>query len=393
MSDTENSPLLGLRKDISQLDEDLLSLLSKRRDLVRDVASTKTQHGIKLRDKVRENELLSRLIRLGKDKNLDSHFILDIFHRIIDDSLQVQEAFLQAENKPIHSNDFKVAHLGNEGSYSYLASDKHFAHSQTAIEHICCDDFQEVLNQVIDGNANVAVLPIENTTSGGINEVYDLLIDCPLHIIGEENLKVEHCLISKKGSDLSDIDTVIAHPQARTQCIRQLKKMGIKNVEYTNSTAHALEIVQSDERKNIAAIAGHQGAALYQLQVIATDIADQKQNYSRFMILAQEAQAVHESLPCKTTLMIATRQHAGALVDALLVFQNHGINLTKLESRPILGNPWEEMFYIDLEGNQAEQSVAEAIDEIKQSCRYIKVLGSYPSAERKATQVGSGDKS
>jgi len=391
MSDTENSPLLGLRKDISQLDEDLLSLLSKRRDLVRDVASTKTQHGIKLRDKVRENELLSRLIRLGKDKNLDSHFILDIFHRIIDDSLQVQEAFLQAENKPIHGDDFRVAHLGNEGSYSYLASAKHFSHSQKAIEHICCDDFQEVINQVIDGNANVAVLPIENTTSGGINEVYDLLTDCPLHIIGEENLKVEHCLISKKGSDLSDIDTVIAHPQARTQCIRQLKKLGIKNVEYTNSTAHALEIVQSDERKNIAAIAGHQGAALYQLQVIATDIADQKQNYSRFMILAQEPQAVHESLPCKTTLMIATRQHAGALVDALLVFQNHGINLTKLESRPILGNPWEEMFYIDLDGNQAEQGVAEAIDELKQSCRYIKVLGSYPSAERKATEVGSGD--
>ncbi|MCP3675947.1 MAG: prephenate dehydratase, partial [Gammaproteobacteria bacterium] len=375
MSDTENSPLLGLRKDISQLDEDLLSLLSKRRDLVRDVASTKTKHGIKLRDKVRENELLSRLIRLGKDKNLDSHFILDIFNRIIDDSLQVQKAFLQAENTPIHSNDFKVAHLGNEGSYSYLASDKHFAHSQSVVEHICCDDFQEVLNQVVDGNANVAVLPIENTTSGGINEVYDLLIDCPLHIIGEENLKVEHCLISKKGTGLSDIDTVIAHPQARTQCIRQLKKLGIKKIEYTHSTAHALETVQSDERKNIAAIAGHQGAALYQLQVIATDIADQKQNYSRFMILAQEAQAVHESLSCKTTLMIATRQHAGALVDALLVFQNHGINLTKLESRPILGNPWEEMFYIDLDGNQAEQGVAEAIDELKQSCRYIKVLG------------------
>ncbi len=393
MSDTENSPLLGLRNDISQLDEDLLSLLSKRRDLVRDVASTKTQHGIKLRDKVRENELLSRLIRLGKDKNLDSHFILDIFHRIIDDSLQVQEAFLQAENKPIYSNDIKVAHLGNEGSYSYLASDKYFSHSQSTVQHICCDDFQEALNQVIDGNAYVAVLPIENTTSGGINEVYDLLIDCPLHIIGEENLKVKHCLISKKGSDLSDIDTVIAHPQARTQCIRQLKKLGIKNVEYTNSSAHALKIVQSDERKNIAAIAGHQGAALYQLQVIATDIADQKQNYSRFVILAQEAQAVHESLPCKTTLMMATRQHAGALVDALLVFQNHGINLTKLESRPILGNPWEEMFYIDLDGNQAEQGVAEAIDELKQSCRYIKVLGSYPSAERKATQVGSGDKS
>jgi len=391
MNNTEKSPLLGLRDDISQLDEQLLTLFSKRRDLVRDVAAMKTKHGINLRDKVRENELLSRLIRLGKEKNLDSHFILDIFHRIIDDSLQVQEAFLQSTNKPISTDTFKVAHLGNEGSYSYLASAKHFSHSKESIEHICCDEFQEVINFVIEGKANVAVLPIENTTSGGINEVYDLLIDCPLHIVGEENLKVEHCLISKKESNLDDIDTVIAHPQARTQCLRQLKKMGINNVEYTNSTAHALQTVQQDDRKNIAALAGHEGAALYQLQVIATDLADQKHNFSRFMVLAQEPQAVHKSLPCKTTLMLATRQKAGALVNALMVFQNHGINLTKLESRPILGNPWEEMFYIDLEGNQAEQKVAEAIDELKQSCRYFKVLGSYPSAERKATQVVSNE--
>jgi len=259
------------------------------------------------------------------------------------------------------------------------------------IKHLCCDDFNEAINLVIDDKADAVVLPIENTTSGGINEVYDLLVDCPLHIIGEETLKVEHCLISKKSSTLADIDTVIAHPQARNQCVRQLKKMGIEQVEYTNSTAHALQDVKSDQRNNIAAIAGHQGAALYQLQVIATDIADQKGNYSRFMILAKEPRVVHQSLPCKTTLMLATRQTPGALVDALMIFQNHSINLTKLESRPILGNPWEEMFYIDLDGNIAEQQVAEAIDELKQSCRYVKILGSYPSSERKETQIASGD--
>ena len=196
MSSTENSPLDALRKDISQLDEQLLLLFAKRRELVRDVASMKTKHGIKLRDKVRENALLSQLIRLGKEKNLDSHFILDIFHRIIDDSLQVQESFLQSENKSPSNDELKVAHLGKAGSYSYLASDKHFAHSEQQIVHLCCDDFQEAINLVIDNKAAVAVLPIENTTSGGINEVYDLLIDCPLHIVGEETLKVEHCLIS-----------------------------------------------------------------------------------------------------------------------------------------------------------------------------------------------------
>ncbi len=389
MKSSDESPLQGVRTQISQLDTQLLSLFSRRRELVRQVAKIKTDHGIPLRDKGRENELLSRLIRLGKDQNLDSHFILEIFHRIIDDSLQVQEAFLQRQDKPVHEGDYKVAHLGKEGSYSYLACDKYYSHSESNINHICCEDFQEAMNLVVEGRADATILPIENTTSGGINEVYDLLIDCPLHIIGEETLKVEHCLISKPDSPLSAIDTVIAHPQARTQCIRRLKKMGIKNVEYTNSTAHALHIVKSDNRQNIAAIAGHETAALYQLQVIAKDIADQNQNYSRFIILAPNPQAVHQSLPCKTTLMLATAQHAGALVDALLVFQQHGVNLTKLESRPILGNPWEEMFYIDLAGNQTEQEIAKAIDELKQSCRYLKVLGSYPSSERKATQVKS----
>jgi len=386
MKNSDESPLQTVRVDISALDTKLLSLFAKRRELVREVAKIKTAHGINLRDKDRENELLSHLIRLGKEQNLDSHFILDIFHRIIDDSLQVQEAFLQSENMPIHKDDFKVTHLGKEGSYSYLASAKYFAHNETPINHICCEDFQEVINLVVEGIADAAVLPIENTTSGGINEVYDLLIDCPLSIIGEETLKIEHCLIAKPGVTITEIDTVVAHPQARTQCIRRLKQLGIEHVEYTNSTAHALEIVKSDKRKNIAALAGHEGAALYQLQVIAKDIADQKQNFSRFLILAREPQGVHPSLPTKTTLVLATAQHSGALVDALMIFQQHGVNLTKLESRPILGNPWEEMFYVDLEGNQAEQEVAKAIDELKQSCRYLKVLGSYPSSDRKSSQ-------
>ena len=382
-----NQPLDEIRVEISTLDKNLLKLLSSRRDLVRRVAELKTQHQIPLRDKQRENELLSKLIRLGQEENLDSHFILDIFHRIIDDSLQVQQAYLQNIVSETQTGDLRVAHLGEEGSYSYVAADKHYAATGFQISHICCDDFPEAIEQVTDDNADVAMLPIENTTSGGINEVYDLLVDCPLHIVGEELLKVEHCLIAKPGMTLEDIDTVIGHPQACTQCRKQLKKMGIENVEYVNSTGHALQLVKDDNRKNIAALAGHSSAAVYNLQVLATDIADQKDNYSRFLVLAPEPQAVHESLPCKTTLMMATRQKAGALVDALTVFQSYHINLTKLESRPIIGNPWEEMFYIDLDGNISQQSVAEAIDQLTQMCRYVKVLGSYPSAEREVTSV------
>jgi len=386
-----NKPLDNIRIEISDLDKQLLKLLSNRRELVREVARLKTEHGIQLRDKQRENELLSKLIRLGQEENLDSHLILDIFHRIIDDSLQVQQAFLQDIATKQKAGNLRVAHLGEEGAYSYLASDKHFATSGSLIEHHCCNEFKEAIDLVKENQADVAVLPIENTTSGGINEVYDLLIECPLSIVGEELLKIEHCLISKPGMKPEDIDTVIAHPQAKAQCTKNLKKLGINNFEYTNSTAHALQIVQADKRNNIAALAGHETAAMYNLNVLATDLADQSENFSRFLVLAPEAKVVHSSLPCKTTLMMATKQKAGALVDALMVFQQHEINLTKLESRPIIGNPWEEMFYIDLDGNISQPNVAEAIDQLTTMCRFIKVLGSYPSAERKATKVNSNN--
>jgi chorismate mutase/prephenate dehydratase len=382
-----NQPLDNVRVEISALDKELLKLLAKRRDLVRRVAEIKTEHQIPLRDKPRENALLSHLIRLGKEYQLDSHYILDIYHRIIDDSLQVQQAYLQTKMGQNTTGELHVAHLGDEGSYSYVASDKHFATSGQGITHICCDDFAEAIEQVVEGKADVALLPIENTTSGGINDVYDLLVDCPLHIVGEELLKIEHCLIGKPGISLDDVDTAIGHPQAIAQCRKTLNKMAIANTEFINSTAHALQLVKADTRNNIAALAGHETAAVYNLEVLATDMADQKGNYSRFLVLAAEPQPVHSSLPCKTTLMMATKQKAGALVDALTVFQEYDINLTKLESRPIIGNPWEEMFYVDLDGNITEQAVAEAIDKLNQMCRFVKVLGSYPSADREATQV------
>jgi chorismate mutase/prephenate dehydratase len=382
-----SNPLDNIRVDINNLDDDLLRLLAKRRELVREVARIKTEHGIPLRDKSRENELLSHLIRLGQEKELDSHFILDIFHRIIDDSLLVQQSFLQNIVTTDDHADIRISHLGDEGAYSYLAAEKHFATANKSIHHVGCDDFSEVIQRVIENDADVAMLPIENTTSGGINEVYDLLIDCPLSIVGEELLKIEHCLIAKPGVSLAQIDTVLAHPQAKTQCHKTLKKLGITQAEFVNSTAHALQLVQGDERTNIAAIAGHETAALYNLKVLAKDLADQAGNFSRFVVLAAHPQPVHQSLPCKTTLMLATKQKAGALVDALTVFQTYGINLTKLESRPIIGNPWEEMFYIDLDGNIADQPVAEAIDQLTQMCRFVKVLGSYPSADRETTQV------
>lgn len=382
-----SNPLDEIRIDISNLDKELLRLLANRRELVRTVAKIKTDHDIPLRDKDRENALLSHLIRLGQEQDLDSHYILDIFHRIIDDSLQVQQSFLQSIVSSGSGTEIRVAHLGDEGAYSYLAAEKHFATDQQSITHIGCDDFTEVADKVINDQADIALLPIENTTSGGINEVYDLLIDCPLSIVGEELLKIEHCLIAKPGSTLEDIDTVLAHPQAKTQCHKTLKQFGIERAELVNSTAHALQLVQSDTRTNIAALAGHEAAAIYNLHVLAKDMADQSGNFSRFVVLAPQAQVVHKSLPCKTTLMMATKQKAGALVDALTVFQRYHINLTKLESRPIIGNPWEEMFYIDLDGNISDQAVAQAIDELTQMCRFVKILGSYPSAKRESTQV------
>ncbi len=371
--------LAKLRDDINEIDSELLILLAKRRRISTLVGESKIKMQKPVRDPAREQELLLKLIKYGRSLGLDTHYISQIFHVIIEDSVLNQQALLQQHlNDHSQSDSVKVAFLGGQGSYSHLACTKYFSRRFSTINELGCSNFKDVVTLVEEGDADYAVLPIENTSSGSINEVYDLLQHTSLSIIGELTQPVEHCLVTIEEVDVSDIEVIYTHPQPHAQCSKALEQLNDVTIEHVDSTSAAFAKVKAAGSAKVAAIGSVEGAKTYGLVSIKEGMANQKQNYSRFIVVSREPVQVAEQIPAKTTFIMTTDQKAGALVDALLVLKAHNVNMSKLESRPIHGNPWQEMFYIDVQGNLADNDMAKAITELKQMSPKLKVLGCYP---------------
>lgn len=377
-----------LRNLINRVDEDLLKLLSERRRLSKEVFLAKESTKSPIRDQIREEELLKRLIRLGKKEGLDSTYISRIFYEIIEDSVRLQQKFVQGsvpgKSKTEH---LKIAIQGIQGSYSYLAANKFFRHTKQKIDFEFKNRFDEVIESVEKGETDLAVLPIENTTSGGINEVYDLLLNTTLSIIGEEKFEVRHCLVGTGDSELHKIRKIYAHHQAASQCSRFIESIKGVSVEYFFDTAMSVQKVKEEKNKYYTAIASEEAAKLFGLKILKKNIANQKENYTRFLVASLRAEEVDKRIPCKTSLIMATSHLPGSLAEALNVFRKYNVNLTKLESRPIIGNAWEEMFYLDFEGNIQDELIQKVIDELGQHTRFLKILGSYPSQELVRTKI------
>ncbi|WP_428943859.1 bifunctional chorismate mutase/prephenate dehydratase [Pantoea sp. FN060301] len=376
---TAENPLLSLRHKISALDEELLGLLARRRALATEVATAKMATHRPVRDIDRERDLLEHLITLGKNHKLDAHYITRLFQLIIEDSVLTQQALLQKHLNQTSAQSARVAFLGPKGSYSHLAA-RHYAarHFDTFIESGCLK-FHEIFNQVETGQADYAVLPIENTSSGSINDVYDLLQQTSLSVVGEMTIPIDHCVLVTGSTDLQQVETVYSHPQPFQQCSQFINRFPHWKIEYTESTAAAMEKVAALNSPKAAALGSEAGGELYGLQVLERNLANQQQNITRFIILARKPVEVSLQVPAKTTLIMATGQQAGALVEALLVLRQHNLVMSKLESRPINGNPWEEMFYIDFQGNLRSEEVQQALRELTLITRSLKVLGCYPS--------------
>ncbi|BDU38401.1 P-protein (Includes: Chorismate mutase; Prephenate dehydratase) [Vibrio nigripulchritudo MADA3029] len=383
----------AIRLRLNQLDDQLLKLLSERRELSIEVAKSKVETSKPVRDAKREQQLLVKLINNGKDKyQLDAPYITKIFHTIIEDSVLLQQAYLQNLLNPSESRKplARVAFLGAKGSYSHLASHQYFSRKNTELIELNCEHFKEVASTVESGHADYGVLPIENTSSGSINEVYDLLQHTTLYIVGELTLPIEHCLVATSDVRLEDIKTLYSHPQPHQQCSEFLSRMKGVALESCVSTADAMQKVKELDRKDVAAIGNASSGKLYGLQPIQGNIANQTENHTRFIVVARKPVEVSTQIPAKTTLIMSTSQKAGSLVESLLVLQRYGINMTKLESRPIMGNPWEEMFYVDLEAHLDSDEMDSAITELIKLTTHLKVLGCYPIENVEATQVSLG---
>ncbi len=377
-----------LRDGINKVDENIIKLLSKRRELSKGVVLAKESSQSPIRDQKRESDLLNRLIKLGKKEGLDSHYLTKVFYEVIEDSVRLQQNYIQNKiNLKEKRSSISISFQGIEGSYSYLAAHKYFAHTNYNLNFHFKKLFSEVVEAAEKGEADYAILPIENTTSGGINEVYDLLLHTTLSIVGEEKFQVKHCLVAIDDIPLNKIKKVYAHHQAAAQCSKFLETIPKAAIEYFADTAMSVQRVADEGNTFFAAIASEEAAKLYGLKIITREVANQSENFTRFLIATRKPQKVDTRIPCKTSIVMATSHTPGSLVDALGVFRKYQVNLLKLESRPIIGNPWEEMFYLDFEGNIFEETIHKVMEELGHHTRFMKVLGSYPSQELEKTKL------
>ncbi|MBS4035619.1 MAG: bifunctional 3-deoxy-7-phosphoheptulonate synthase/chorismate mutase [Ignavibacterium sp.] len=370
-----------LRDRINQLDESLLKLLSERRTLSMDIIREKEKHEYNIRDKEREKDILSRIVETGKKLGLDTHYISKIFQDIIDDSINLQNEFVIRKSNKIESGAVKIAIQGIEGSFSHLAAKKFFGHISNELVFNSFSDFESVIESVENDESDYAILPIENTTSGSINEVYDGLLSSNLSIVGEELFQVKHCLLGLEEIPLNNIQKIFTHYQAARQCSKFLYSLNKTQVEFLDDTAKSIIKIIELRKPEYAAIASKEAAALLGVKVLREEIANQAGNYTRFLVCSKSQIVVDKRIPAKTSLVLATAHKAGSLVEALSVFKEYGINMTKLQSRPIIGNPWEEKFYLDFEGNLSDLNVQKLIDELGKHTRYLKILGCYQSKE------------
>jgi chorismate mutase/prephenate dehydratase len=372
---TPENPLLDLRVKISALDEKCWRCWPNAAPLpLKWVKPSWTP--IVRSDIDRERDLLERLIQLGKAHHLDAHYITRLFQLIIEDVL-TQQALLQQHLNKTNPHSARIAFPGQRLLFHLAARQYAARHFEEFIESGCAK-FADIFNQVETGQADYAVVPIENTSSGAINDVYDLLQHTSLSLVGELTIPIDHCVLVSGSTDLNTIETVYSHPQPFQQCSQFLNRYPNWKIEYTESTSAAMEKVAQANSPTVAALGSEAGGA-YGLQVLERNLANQTQNITRFVVLARKAINVSDQVPAKTTLLMATGQQAGALVEALLVLRNHNLIMTRLESRPIHGNPWEEMFYLDIQANLESASMQKALRELGEITRSMKVLGCYPS--------------
>ncbi len=376
----------SIRREIDSLDQEMLKLLAERRRKSMEAAKAKEGEPDLFRDRARESELLAQRIQVGKSYGLDSHFVNTVFQGVLDDSLRVQRDYFQ-ERANEDSGVFRVAFQGIEGSYSHLAAQEYFSRKGGSVSYVGCSQFKDVVEAVEKGRVDLAMLPIENTTSGGISEVYDLLLRAQVTIVGEAKFKVKHCLLGLESAKLADVKTIICHPQTVLQCSHFLSRLPHCRIEYFTDTALSGKKIKEDGDVSQAAIASQEAAEIFGLSIIESRIANQEENYTRFLVASRKPIRVDKRIPCKTSIVMATGNEPGSLLEALLIFRDNGINLTKLESRPIIETPWEEMFYVDFEGNLADERTQKAIDEVTKKATFIKLLGCYPSQDLRSAKV------
>ncbi|MFC2059856.1 prephenate dehydratase [Chloroflexota bacterium] len=350
-----------LRRNIDETDAKIVKLIAERIRIAKQIGSEKEKQGIRVEDKKREWVVLEQVKSIAQDENISQTDIESIYEQIITISKSTQ--------------GISVAFQGEIGAYSEEAACRFFGSS---IQVKPCDSLDNVFKTVENGAVDYGIVPIENSLEGSIGRGYDLLLDSSLQVCGETELRVSHCLITHPGSGLDSIKRVYSHPQALGQCQAFLKHLGCELIP-TYDTAGSVKMVKEKGITDGGAIASIRAAEVYGMEIIAREIEDNPNNFTRFFVLSN-----HDSPPSgkdKTSIVFSVRHKPGALFEFLEELTTRNINLTKIESRPTRQKAWEYNFYLDFEGHHEDKAPREALEKLKNSSIFVKVLGSYPKAK------------
>lgn len=370
--------LQALREAIEEIDREILSQLRRRMSLAEEVANAKLRTAYPFRDEPREDQVIQRVRHAAVERGLDAHEVERLYRVILDMSVAHQKAHVRS----LDSTPLRVAYQGVEGSYSHLTAQRRYAGIPEGVLLEGFETFRAAAEAVREGAADRALLPIENTTAGSINETYDLLAEGGLTITAEEVSRIEHCLLGLPGSRIEDLRTVLSHPQGILQCQDFLRTVPWLKTQTEFDTAGSARKVRERNDPTVAAIAGESAARVYGLEVLRRGIQSQEGNYTRFVELAHDPIRFPPEMPAKTSLLLTLSDQPGSLAEALSVFSRRGVSLAKIESRPIPNSPWQYRFYLDLHGNADRDPVRSALAEVRPLTAELRVLGTYPETDR-----------
>lgn len=368
------------RKNIDAIDKQIVELFEKRMLEANAVAEYKRKTGKAVYDKEREEEKLEHLGQLSSNE-FNKKAITELFSQIMSISRKYQYTvlpqtskladFKKAEELPV-GPDTKVCYFGVPGAHTHQAMEDFFGEEITGIS---CPTFQIVMEAVEQGEADYGVLPIENSSTGGITANYDLLLNYSNCIVGQYVNRIEQCLLALPGVAMEELRTVYSHPQGLLQCNGFLKEHPeLDQIEFSN-TATAAKKVAEDRERSQAAIAAKRAAKEYGLQVLKEGIQQEKNNSTRFIVIGREPIYLADSN--KIALCIELSHECGTLYRILSHFLFNGLNMTQIESRPMKGKNWEYRFFIDIEGNLEDPSVQNALRGIKEEAKSVRVLGNF----------------